>query len=310
VELRQLAYFLKAVELKSISKAAERSHIAQPALGLHLRKLERELGVALLNRHTRGVEPTEAGLLLRRHAQELLDHAERVRQVLLDFKGPARGTVRLGLSPSLNMMLAASLVKRCKADYPKVALDIMENGSSILVEWVGEDRLDLAVAYAIEGAVGHICEPLLEEDFFFVGSPKAMAPSRKPIRLAEVARHSIIVAGTTQGARQLFERPAAGAGIALDISMQVNSVLAVKELLEQGFGFGLLPFGAVHHEVHKGTLFARRVVDPPISRSVDLVHSSRRPLSKAGDAVRRIIRDLVREQCAGADAPWRLSPAS
>jgi LysR family nitrogen assimilation transcriptional regulator len=310
VELRQLAYFVRAVELKSISKAAERSHIAQPALGLHLRKLERELGVALLNRHTRGVEPTEAGVLLQQHAQDLLDHAERVRQELLDFKGPARGKVRLGLSPSTNMMLTTGLIKRCQADYPKVALDILENGSSILVEWVGQDRLDLAIAYPVEGAAGNICEPLLEEDFFFVGSPKAMAPSHEPISLAEVARHSVIVAGTSQGARKLFERPAVDAGIALNISMQVNSVLAVKELVGQGFGFGLLPFGAVRHNVDEGTLFARRVVDPPISRSISLVYSPRRPLSKAGNAVRHIVRELVREQCIGGNGSWRLAPAS
>jgi LysR family nitrogen assimilation transcriptional regulator len=291
VELRQLAYFLKAVELKSISKAAERSHIAQPALGLHLRKLERELGVPLLNRHTRGVEPTEAGALLRRHAQELLDHADRIKQELLDFKGPARGTIRLGLCPSINLMLAAGLVKRCKADYPKVSLDIIESVSADLIDWVGQGRLDLAVAYSVDGVAG---EPLLVQDFFFVGSPKAMAPSREPITLAEVARHSVIIAGTEQGARHLFERPSAAAGITLDIGMQVTSVLAVKELVEQGFGCALLPYGVVRHNVEEGTMFARRIVDPPISRPIHLVCSPRRPLSKAGDAIRRIIHDLVR----------------
>ncbi|HTI88742.1 MAG TPA: LysR family transcriptional regulator, partial [Alphaproteobacteria bacterium] len=75
--LRQLHYFLRILELKSFSKAAANLHIAQPALGLQIRKLEDELGVPLLNRHSRGVTPTEAGLILREHAQTVLRQVER-----------------------------------------------------------------------------------------------------------------------------------------------------------------------------------------------------------------------------------------
>lgn len=66
MDVRQLRYFVEVVEAKSFTRAAERIHIAQPALGFQVRKLEDELGVKLLHRHSRGVDPTEAGQALLR----------------------------------------------------------------------------------------------------------------------------------------------------------------------------------------------------------------------------------------------------
>ena len=82
MDVRQLRYFVEVVEAKSFTRAAERVHVAQPALGFQVRKLEDELGVSLLHRHSRGVDPTEAGTALLRHAHAVLRQIELARQEL------------------------------------------------------------------------------------------------------------------------------------------------------------------------------------------------------------------------------------
>ena len=91
MDVRQLRYFVSVIELRSFSRAAEVLHVAQPALGLQIRKLEDELHTQLLVRHSRGVEPTPAGNLLRERALTILAEMEETKQALRDFSGPPRG---------------------------------------------------------------------------------------------------------------------------------------------------------------------------------------------------------------------------
>ena len=106
MDFRQLPYFLGVYEAKSITKASERLNVAQPALGLQVRKLEDELGVDLFFRHSRGVTPTEAGQLLAEHARVLLRQFERVRQDLIDFGGQPHGRVAVGMTASSCLVVA------------------------------------------------------------------------------------------------------------------------------------------------------------------------------------------------------------
>ena len=162
--IRQLQYFLRIAELKSFSRAAAYLHVAQPALGLQVRKLEEELGVKLFNRHSRGVTPTEAGLLLRDHALVILRQVERAKLSVTDLAGPPRGKIAVGLTPTLNLILATQLVERCRRDCPEVSLSIVDAMSEDLMERVESDRLDIAYSYNPSAVHGLACEPLVTED--------------------------------------------------------------------------------------------------------------------------------------------------
>ncbi|MGE0315145.1 MAG: LysR family transcriptional regulator [Lautropia sp.] len=79
MNLRQLKYFVKVVEAGSMTRAAEQLFVAQPALGMQIRQLEEDVGVALLDRHSRGVTPTRAGALLLERARAILALVEQAR---------------------------------------------------------------------------------------------------------------------------------------------------------------------------------------------------------------------------------------
>jgi LysR family nitrogen assimilation transcriptional regulator len=303
--LRQLHYFLRILELKSFSKAAANLHIAQPALGLQIRKLEEELGVALFNRHSRGITPTEAGLILREHAQTVLRQVERAKLALVDFAGPPRGKVAVGVTPTVNMMLAASLVSRCREDMPKVALSLVEGMSETLLEWVESDRLDMAFSYNPDAARGLVQEPLLAEDLLLIGPERDERRLPKIMPFPDVMRLPLILPTTRHGLRQIIDENADKRQIEMNVAMEIDSVHATKELVERGLGYTVLPMGAVFHEIDEKRLVARPISQPRIARNMYLVYSGKRPSSKGSLAMRQIIREVVASGLSAGKWAWR-----
>lgn len=316
--IRQLRYFLRIVELKSFSKAAAYLHVAQPALGLQIRKLEEELGVKLLNRHSRGVSATEAGLILRDHALIVLRQIERAKLHLIDFAGPPRGKIAVGVTPTVNLVLASALVQKCRAELPNVSLSIVEGMSENLMEWVENDRLDMAFSYNPAAVRGLVCEPMLTEDLCLVGPAGAALPASKTpakrgknsagvdsINFADIAELPMILPSPPHGLRSIVDEVANQQEMELKITLEIDSVPATKELVEKDLGYTVLGMGAVKREVESGRLTARTISSPSLSRNMYLAYSSKRPSSKASNAVRQIIRGVVQDGIASGQWAWR-----
>ena len=145
MELRQLRYFVAVAEERSVTRAAARLHITQPPLSAQLARLEHEVGVALLGRHNRGVELTEAGEELLVHARRLLAGvdaaADAVRRV-----GQGR-TGRLGLAfvAAATWRVLPPLLAQLRTDLPDVTVDLTEAGPDDVVEHVRAGRADLGL---------------------------------------------------------------------------------------------------------------------------------------------------------------------
>lgn len=305
--IRQLRYFLRIIELKSFSKAAAYLHVAQPALGLQIRKLEEELGVKLLNRHSRGITPTEAGLLLREHANIILRQIERAKLSLTDLSDPPRGKIAVGVTPTLNLILAAQLVERCIRDYPSVSLSIVGGMSEDLMKWIESDRLDLAFSYNPSAVQGLVCESLLIEDLCLIspGSFAGTLSNDQTASLEEAAKLPLILPSMSSGLRSLVEEAANEHGIKINTLLEIDSVTATKELVTKGVGHGILPLGAVKREVDDKRIIARRFTNPALSREMYLVYSAKRPSSNATTAIREIMHAVVDENIKSGAWAWR-----
>src|ERR1044072_2156316 len=101
MNLRQLKYFTEVVEAGNMTRAADQLHVAQTALGMQIKQLEEDLGVALLIRHSRGIEPTKSGKLLYNRAIEILRLVEDTRNQVIAVEGDPNETIRLGITPAL-----------------------------------------------------------------------------------------------------------------------------------------------------------------------------------------------------------------
>ena len=152
MDIRQLRYFLGIAEAGSISAAAARLRVAQPALSQQMAKLEAELGARLMERGPRGVMLTGAGEALREHAHVVLRDLERAREaVQAEAGGPVQGNVTIGLPTTVAMVLTLSLLLAMRERHPGVALHLVESQSGHLVEWLRQGRLDVAVLFDAQG---------------------------------------------------------------------------------------------------------------------------------------------------------------
>lgn len=303
MDIRQLTYFVRTVELGSITTAAQQLRVAQPALGFSIRKLEEELEVQLLIRHSRGIEPTEAGQELYRRAVDILTRTEEARQALKDFAGEPRGKVVIGMTPTTSQTLSAKLITKAAELYPQVAISIIEDMSGVLMEWVDEERLDLCLAYEVPPTRTRNSEPLACEDLFMVSAPDG--GSGGEISLKEAVSQRLLMPGSPHGLRDLVEDAARKQGLALAVAYEIQSMPTLRELAAQGIAPAILPFGSFAREAEQGRMRIRRIVDPPITRTLHLSYSARRSLSKAARALRDLLRKLVAEESGESTSTWR-----
>lgn len=311
MDLKGLRLFLGVLRHKSITRAAEHLYIAQPALGLQIRKLEEEFGLQLLQRHSRGVTPTEAGLLLARHAEILLRQAERAERDLLDYGTTARGRVSIGLSPTVSQVMAVVLVERIRRDLPDVVLTMSEGLSERLMDRVGKEEIDAALTYnPAHPGEGIVVEPLVKEVLYFI-APAGSEPGGEavvdgePVTLAQALARPLVLPSRPHLLRLIIEDRAREIGAPVEVGHEVDSVAVMKEFVRCGLGCSVLPFGAVSQEVRDGRIVARRIVEPEIERTLHLAFLTSRPSSKAFLAVCELMRAVAGEIADQGAAGWR-----
>jgi LysR family nitrogen assimilation transcriptional regulator len=306
MDIKGLRLFLGILRHGSITKASEHLHIAQPALGIHLRKLEEEIGAPLVQRHSRGVTPTEAGLLLAEHAEILLRQFTRAKQELMDYSRVARGRVTVGLTPSTIQTMSAELLTGMKGRYPEVTVALTEALSDTLVEWLQTERLDMALTYSNLEAEEVLFEPLATESIYFTYPASEIGRRGPTITFAEVLDHPLILPSESFSFRKMAERAAAEVGKPVKIAVEIDSAAPARDLVRAGYGYALKPLGNMRWEVESGQLGAALIIDPAIDRTLYLACLRHRPITKAFEAVRQTLKEVVGKAAAARQLGWRL----
>ncbi len=292
MDLRQLRTFVQVAELGSLSKAAERLHIAQPALSRHIRMLEQELAVDLFIRHGRGMGLTEAGDVLLARATSILRQIEETRADLNTSSDTVRGKVVLGLPPTVGDVLAARIVTRFTRQYPEVSLRIVPAFTGYLREWLHRGELDLAIMYEQGRDDSLKVLPLLTERLFLVADRRAALDVNQPVSLANVAARKLILPGPTHSLRRLIERKAATKNLSLTVPIEADALQTLKDLARRGHGMTVLPFASIHEEVAEKKLTAAPIVKPVLSRNLVLGLPVGR---RSSNALTRFSNELLKE---------------
>ena len=300
MELRQLRYFVRIVELGSMSRAAADLDMVQSALSQQITRLEGELSTRLLNRTPRGVAPTEAGVAFFREAQLTLRHAEQAMRVAQQAR--LSGTVSVGLAPTTSAVLGLPLMQAMRERYPDVRLHMVESMSGHLTAMLNARQLDLAVLFDTRlhqtrqtgGGRRWSVQPLLEEDLFLVR--RAAAP-RLPaeIAIADLADEPLILPTGPHGLRSTLDTAFAGAGIAPRVVLEVDSLAMVMAAVDAGLGSTLQPWAALGRYPDAAQRFqCARLTDAPARRVNLLCTLSDDELSPAALAARVVLIDCVR----------------
>ncbi|GGE19271.1 LysR family transcriptional regulator, nitrogen assimilation regulatory protein [Gemmobacter megaterium] len=300
MDVRQMRYFVAIVEQGSFSRAAAHLHVAQPALSLHVRNMEQDLGTALLFRSPKGVVPTEAGAILLRHARVILDQFTIAEEEIRGHESEPAGEVRLGLPGTISEILSVPLITAVHQRYPKIRLRIAEAMSGFVLEWMRAARIDLAVVYREISDEGLATTHLLDEELVFFGPTGAGAMADLPdpgecLPLERIASIPLVVPGEAHGLRELLDQQARNSGIPLTIGMEVDAYSNIKELVAGGFGHSILPLNAIRRETAAGRLRYWHLSAPMIRRPVHLASSVERPMTNATKAVLMLVQEVLRD---------------
>jgi LysR family nitrogen assimilation transcriptional regulator len=298
VEFLDLQYFVSIAESGSFTKSALQNNMAQSALSRRVRDLEVELGTALFYRNGRGVVLTDAGEVFLARARGLLAEREALRQDMRASVSELDGTVKLAVPPSVGLVLLAPLLRQIRADLPRVRMRVMEGFSGHVAEWLAAGKVDLAVLYKMKASALLDAEHLLFEDMFLISAPDAPPLGvANDVSIAELAGEELVLPGPPHGLRMLVEEAAAKAGVTLNVSIELETLPTIHDLVGSGGIRTILPLTAVSRELQAGRLVAQRIT-PAINRELILAHAPHRAAAPVTKAVVRLIRaqisDLVR----------------
>ncbi len=249
--------------------------VAQPSLGLQIRVLERELGIPLLIRHSRGVSPTEAGTLLYERSIEILGLVEATRQEVISQGQKTRETVILGLTNGTAALLGRDILRNVSETIPTLQLSVVEEMSPVLVDALERNEVDIALAYDVAERSGLMRIPLMSEEVLFVRSA-GDGSEEVPISFADMLRQPLVLPNERDVIRQQLQKIADSMTLPLRIGFEVSSISMLKQMVADGGMASVMPYASVVEEVRRGLLHARRIVDPAPSRTLYLIRSLRR----------------------------------
>jgi LysR family transcriptional regulator, nitrogen assimilation regulatory protein len=294
MDLKQLEYFVHVAELGSFTRAATYLQVAQPALSRQVRSLEVELRQPLLDRNGRGVTLTEAGKRLLAHARGILQQVQRARDDLEDQRGAATGRLAIALPPSVSRTLTGPLVQAFREQLPRATLTVVEGLSAYALEWLAIGRVDGAVVYNVTPSPAVDLQPLLDEPLYLVS---ARAPRTRrigdPVTLREVAAHELVIPSRPHSMRMLLETALAGEGCRARVALEIESVPAILDLVQQGGCHALLAENAIRAS-GKPEAFQLRPILPPLVATLWMATSAQRPRGPLIEHATAIVQALLR----------------
>ncbi len=291
MDLRQLRYFVGIVQAGSLSRAADQLHVAQSAISHHLASLEAELERPLVTRGSKGIQLTEAGMVLYRHAEVILRQIELAKQDALSALDVPSGRVSIGFPGFLTPLLGCQLLTRIRTMYPDILLYVSEASGRLLRERLVNGRLDIALLYVGQAERGLAVEPLVLEELLYGTAD----PDSSPIEFVEAMRRPLLLAPPGSSSRDVAEEACKKHGLIVTPVAEIDTINAMRAAIASGMGNSIMPWCALYDGDWKIALNCRRFADENLVRPIALCFPEAGQRSLAVEAVARTLKSLVHE---------------
>jgi DNA-binding transcriptional LysR family regulator len=294
MDTRQLAAFCAVVEKKSFSQAAERLGVTQPAVSLQIRALEKRLGVQLVDRSGRRVEPTEAGQRLYRNAQRVLA-AEEVLLDELSEDERVDGRFELGASTGPGGSVVPILLGELARTYPDLSVALTVADTHRIIELVADRAVELGVVGFARRHRSVVFEPLFR-DQVVLACPPGHRFAGKTITLDELREETLILMQEGAGVREAIEDELRAIGVRprdFGARLELGLQESVRTAVEAGVGVTFISRSAIEAALVAGTLTEAHVEGLEPSREIVLARAAGRTLTRAAEAFLELARERL-----------------
>jgi len=309
MNLRDLKYLVALADHRHFGKAADASFVSQPTLSTQIRKLEDELGVALVERAPRKVMLTPVGREIVERARRIVAEVEQLGEVARRSRDPEAGTVRLGIFPTLGPYLLPHVVPRIRKRFPQLELLLVEEKSDVLLQRLREGTLDAALlALPLHDDQLH-AEFLFEEPFLLAVPESHPLANHGPLALDDLSSQTLLLLEDGHCLRDQALDVCRTAGAGENGGFRATSLETLRQMVAANVGVTLLPSLAVKPPVAQSD--AIRLLpfrDPQPSRRIAMAW---RRSSAMGDFLMQLASEFkhLPRELLEADSPRSRKPA-
>ncbi len=291
MELRQLRYLVALAEELSFTRAAAREHVAQPALSQQIRRLEEEVGLALVERTTRHVALTDAGRLLEVRARRVLSELEAAATELEAVRGMNTGHVTIGAMHTMGPIDLSLPLALFHDQHPDVGLTVREYSSEEMAEMLRVDELDLAFLSVTERVEAHGLgfHQLVAEELVVLLPPGHPLGDRRQVRMAELAAEQFISFREGARLRELLFAAGRQAGFEPRVTLESNESRRVRRLVSRGLGVAILPRSDA--EGPGAEVAVVSLIEPALRRDITLAWREGRRHAPAAAGFQKLARE-------------------
>lgn len=291
MDLRQLNHLIAVAEHQSFSAAARALHTVQSNVSTHVAKLEKELGAALIDRHT--MEPTAEGRAVLERARRIRTELQAINDDIVSMRHEVAGEVRIGCIGTTGRWMASPLLGRLAERHPALRPVLVDATTTSLTPRVLDGGLDMAIVNTPVVEAGLESEPLFDEERIIVAPTDHPLADRGTINVADLAEHPVMLTPRGTTFRDAIDQELAAVGVRLTAAAEVDGLRLLASLAYQGYAPALLPASAVSGYPDGDWSLVH--VEGLARRSVGLVRNRRTTPSMPIRAAREVLLDVIRE---------------
>lgn len=296
MNLRDLRYLVALADHKHFGRAAAACFVSQPTLSTQIKKLEDELGVALVERAPRHVMLTPAGRDAAERARVVIAEVEQMKEAARRTQNPEAGTVRLGIFPTLGPYLLPHVVPRIRQRFPQLELLLVEEKTDVILRQLREGKLDAGVlALPLHDDQLHT-EFLFEEPFLLAVPESHPLAGRDTLTMRDLSQESLLLLEDGHCMREQSLDVCHLAGATEKTGFRATSLETLRQMVAANVGITLLPMLAVQPPVAPSRDI--RLVpfrDPPPTRRIAMVWRRSSAMSEFLAKLAAVFRELPRD---------------
>jgi DNA-binding transcriptional LysR family regulator len=302
-----LTYFAEVARTGSIRLAAQKFNLAPSAISRQIAQLEREMGLSLFERSSRGMACTPSGQILKRFIAETELRLEHLRAEIDDLTALKRGKVRLSVVEAASGDFLAQLVTEFAAVAPGIEFHVRVCGTHQIADDIAKEQADIGIAFNVLSRDDLLLRGRIPQPLQVICRAGHELASRASLSFGELAGFRMALPVRSFGIRHLIEEAAMKAGVELSISCEADSLHMIKAIVQRSDVISFMPPLTFAHEVEQGVLCGVGLRDSASEQaSVDIVTSRRHVLSSAASAFLALLLQRVRSgRCAAPDTDLR-----
>lgn len=290
ISLRQLKVFQAVARTRNFSRAGGHIGLTQPAVSRCIRDLESELGLRLLDRTTREVELTEAGIKLSGALDRVLDELEGVLLETRSAGEQHRGKVRVASAPTLSAGLMPEYISATARQYPGINLVVRDQSQKQVLDSVRGGEVDFGLAIEPQQAAELHVHRIMDDWFCLVCRADHALARRAQVPWSALNGEKLVLLDYSSGSRPLIDRALAAKRLRVEVVQEVGHLSTAFRMVKVGIGLSVVP--ALFLPFAESGLVARPL-QPRVQRGIVLLRRRNRSLSPAAEAVWQLIGTLA-----------------